>query len=84
MFLLEKSRELFEPFLAFFGGAGLPGGPHQIQRLPFLIVGPFVENVPYLVIPTALNRLIGTEHFIHGRPQRLRSVDHEQILAIGR
>jgi len=35
------------------------------------------------VIPTALHRLLGAEHFLDGRPQRFGPIDDKQILAVG-
>ena len=48
-----------------------------------LILRQFVEHVSYLVIAATLNRLLGAEHLVDGRAQRLGPINDEQILTIG-
>ena len=84
MFLLEKARQLFEPFDTFLGIGNAPGRSHQVQRLWLLFLGQFIEHVPHLVIAATLYRLIRAKHFFNGCPQSFRPIDDEQVFAVCR
>ena len=71
MIPLQKSRQLLQTFLTFFGAVHFPGGPHQVQRLALLLFGQFVEDVAKFVVAAALHMLSPSEHFVDGLRARL-------------
>src|SRR5215471_20631870 len=82
MIPLQKSRQLFQPFLALLRGLYSPGGSHQVQGLTMLLLGQLVEDIAYFVVAATLHWLVAAKHLFDGATQRLGSVDHEQVFAV--
>jgi hypothetical protein len=80
VFLLQESRQLFQPLYALFGIGDPPSRPHQVQRLRLLFLR---HHIPHLMVAAPLHRLVRTKHFVNGSAQRFCTVDDKQVLTVG-